>query len=97
MIVTCQKGKTCKKKCDPEDCDWEESDAEFVEMALAAPSLRLTCGGRVQWYKVDSVSEIFEVFTMISGTYMLVAGFTSRGNVNNSGSLICILSVAKGF
>ncbi|XP_054284608.1 uncharacterized protein LOC129001378 [Macrosteles quadrilineatus] len=79
LIVTCQKGKTCKKKCDPEDCEWEESDAEFVEMALAAPSLRLTCGGHVQWYKVDSVNEIFEIFTMISGTYMLVAGFTSRG------------------
>jgi hypothetical protein len=50
-----------------------------VEVALASPSLRLTLQGGSQWYKVSSVDEIFEVFGMVTGSYMLVGGNTSQG------------------
>lgn len=78
---------TCKKnesKRAPYACvdraDREDDDIDFVEVALALPSLQMKLQGGTWWYKVSTVDEIFEIFGTITGTYQLIGGNTSIGN-----------------
>ncbi|XP_054263493.1 uncharacterized protein LOC128986901 isoform X2 [Macrosteles quadrilineatus] len=92
LLKVCKRsGVPCQGKCRPGaqrglyDCvemsrrEDGEGDGEFVEVALAPPSLRLQMQGGSNWYKVTSVDEIFEIFTSVTGSYMLVGGNTSQG------------------
>ncbi|KAG8325288.1 hypothetical protein J6590_071543 [Homalodisca vitripennis] len=51
----------------------------FVELALSPTTLCVDTKGSSHWYKVTKVQEIFEIFTMINGSYMLVGGNTAQG------------------
>ncbi|KAG8310132.1 hypothetical protein J6590_069744 [Homalodisca vitripennis] len=91
LLKVCPKsGIVCHGKCKdeqakrgPYDCvektSKDDSDIEFLEVALALTSLRLELRGGSQWYKVSQVDEIFEIFGMVGGSYMLVGGNTAQG------------------
>lgn len=55
-------------------------------MAFAPSTLKLQVRGGGQWYKVTQVDEIFEIFQMITGSYMLVGGNTAQGEC-----IVCII------
>lgn len=61
-----------------DDCKEEDLDYLFVELALSPRRVCLTSDSS-NWLRVTSVQEIFEIFTMISGSYMLVGGNTAQG------------------
>lgn len=69
----------CVEMSKKDDCE-----IEFVEVALAPPSLRLELKGGSQWYRVTTVNDIFEIFDMINGTYMLVGGNTAQGDLQSN-------------
>ncbi|KAG8312527.1 hypothetical protein J6590_020448 [Homalodisca vitripennis] len=73
------KGKGDQKRASYNCEDENDCDVEFLEVALALPSLKLDLKGGSQWYKVSNVNEIFEIFQMINCSYMLVGGNTSTG------------------
>ncbi|XP_046687709.1 xanthine dehydrogenase-like isoform X2 [Homalodisca vitripennis] len=95
LLKVCPKsGIVCHGKCkndknqrSPFDCvdknHKDDCDIEFLEVALALPSLRLELRGGSQWYKVSQVDELFEIFGMVNGSYNLVAGNTAKGIVKD--------------
>ncbi|XP_054283338.1 xanthine dehydrogenase-like [Macrosteles quadrilineatus] len=66
-------------KCKQESEEDENLEHHFAEVALASPKVSISLHRNSSWYKVSSIEEIFEIFSMIEGTYMLVGGNTAQG------------------
>ncbi|KAG8287673.1 hypothetical protein J6590_031787 [Homalodisca vitripennis] len=90
LLKKCKNGQgICRNQCklpypctsislQPRNAGEDDDERDFVELALCPGRIRLT-NGPGAWYRVTSVKEIFEIFTMIKGTYMLIAGNTAQG------------------
>lgn len=72
----------CSSKCSQKDIS---SCGSALELQNDSFSLKLS--NNVEWIKVQTVSEIFDIFEKLDKTtsYMLISGSTSHGN------LFCIL------
>ncbi|KAF6205375.1 hypothetical protein GE061_019546 [Apolygus lucorum] len=89
LMVKCTfKGDNCKGRCDKcpkiqrerTDSTEDLEEVDFVEVALAPENVKLSWNGYSHWFRVKTVSEIFQVFDLIGPTsYRLVAGNTAQG------------------
>ncbi|KAK9496480.1 hypothetical protein O3M35_013242 [Rhynocoris fuscipes] len=86
-INSCDK-ENCKENCEKcpknnqENIDNDDINInDFIEIALAPKCLKLEFSKEnSQWFKVQSVLEIFQVFDLIlNKSYMLLAGNTAQG------------------
>lgn len=94
MKICTKSGKPCENlcklhiqngkyfKCKQESEEDENLEHHFAEVALASTKVSISLHRNSSWYKVSSIEEIFEIFSMIEGTYMLVGGNTAQGNIH---------------
>ena len=70
--------ESCTSTCKDADKDCSKEAEEIPDISLA---LTLSDGSR--WFRVKSVTEVYDIFKMVeeNTTYMIVAGLTSHGIV----------------
>lgn len=84
--ANCQENcKTCPKQFVELENENDFEEVNFIELAIAPKKLKLNFHENAEWYKVQTIFEIMQVFDLIlEKTYILLAGNTAQGKCYTS-------------